>query len=126
MHQSSLKHCDRILGVQDFDEGRTAFSEGLPEPIKDKRSALRSTCAIDSRSSRDYPRIILLLGTLNLLAQFAVRYRLALSDEPQRLGNEAHGPPTTKPVCVDPFGATLFRRNTTKKFKPRPAFCAGR
>ena len=126
MHQSSLKHCDRILGVQDFDEGRTAFSEGLPKPIKDKRSALRSTCAIDSRSSRDHPRITLLLATLNLLAQFAVRYRRALSDEPQRLGNEAHGPPTTKPYVSITLAQRYFRRNTTKKFKPRPAFCAGR
>ncbi len=75
-------------------------------------------CAIDSRSSRDYPRITLLLGTLNLLAQFAVRYRLALSDEPQRLGNEAHGPPTTKPyvsiTLAQRYSEGIPQRNSSR------------
>ena len=119
IHQSSLKHCDRIPGLSSIsDERRTAFSEGLPKPIKDKRSALRSTCAIDSRPNRDHPRITLLLGTLNLLAQFAVRYRLALSDEPQRLGNEAHGPPTIKPYVSIPlaqrYSEGIPQRNSSR------------
>ena len=110
--------------VQHFRRRAHGIFRGSTRSDKGQRFAL-NVCDRFSIQPR-HPRITLLLGTLNLLAQFAVRYRLAMSDEPQRLGNEDHGPPTTKPYVSITLAQRYFRRNTTKKFKARPAFCAGR
>ena len=117
MHQSSLKHCDRILGLsKHFRQRRTAFFRGTTRSDKGQRLA-RNVCdrfSIKPRLSSHHPPLGHAESARAIcgpISPCSVRGTATTRQRGSRPSNH-------KTVCVDHFGATLFegipRRNSSR------------